>query len=132
MNKFKFKKEKYYFKINYVCIILINNHLFIFSSIIEIFFKDNVSKFITNNNEKFFSIFFALMLIIIFQLQINVNIEKSKISNFIDKEKLEYISRKCYFPSNNNYTKIIHLIFTKFMIEFKSNSGFNLLIYNKK
>ena len=39
--------------------------------------------------------------------------------------------RKCYISPNNISNNIIHIIFTRFLLEFHPNSSFNLLLYKQ-
>ena len=52
--------------------------------------------------------------------------------NIIDTEKVNYIPTKCYIPSNNKCSKIIHLILTRFIMEFDYLLSFRKQIYQKK
>ena len=74
-----------------------------------------------------------MVVILIFEMNI-LNAQKKRLINNTDKTIINYTSQKCYIPSSNKFAKIIHLIFTRFIMELKLdyNSSFNKNIYKKK
>lgn len=58
-------------------------------------------------------------------------ISKNNAFNMDKSDKINISSQKCYQPSDNSNIKIIHLIITRFILEYWSPHNFPKRIYNK-
>ena len=90
-----------------------------------------MSSNIPNQFNKFFLIIFIFIIFVVLEFQFKINRGNKKIVNTIENKKLLYNSRKCYIPSNDKYTNIIHIVYTRFIMELIGYTSFYSLIYKK-
>ena len=90
-----------------------------------------MSSNVPNQFNKFFLIIFIFIIFVVLEFQFKINRGNMKIVNSIENKKLLYNSRKCYIPSNDKYTNIIHIVYTRFIMELIGYTSFYSLIYKK-
>ena len=92
--------------------------------------RPNFDKIIIINKKSFKKkiIIIFLLTSLIFTNRYLIN---KKDINIINSKKVNIFSEKCYFSPDNSNLKIIHLIITRFMIEFWKKYNFDKIIYNE-
>lgn len=88
----------------------------------------NLENYIISIKKGYIHYLLMLTIIIFFFYVIN---KTSRIKQFEIQYKIESLNKKCYSSPDNSEKKILHLIITRFLIEFWNANDFPKIMYNK-